>query len=87
MLRFYKNQQILRTFSRDLATDAKADQDMVKLSNIYHFFSKHCKTFIFLQVSSTILTEASVGDAFFLHLTKSSGQGISNLQFCGWHLI
>ena len=31
MLRFYKNQQILRTFSRDLATDAKADQDMVKL--------------------------------------------------------
>ena len=86
MLRFYKNQQILRTFSRDLATDAKADQDMVKM--IYHFFfSKHCKTFIFLQVSSTILTEASVGDAFFLHLTKSSGQGISNLQFCGWHLI
>jgi len=85
VLRFYKNQQILRTFSRDLATDAKADQDMVKLSII--FFSKHCKTFIFLQVSSTILTEASVGDAFFLHLTKSSGQGISNLQFCGWHLI
>ena len=29
VLRFYKNEQILRTFSRDLATDAKADQDMV----------------------------------------------------------
>ena len=30
VVEFYQNEQILRTFSRDLATDTKADQDMVR---------------------------------------------------------